>query len=323
MGVVRSFVIALSIAGNAFAQAIEIGAPPGKLVDVGGRRLHLNCTGSGAPTVVIESGASAFAVDWALVQPEIAKTNRVCSYDRAGHGWSDSITAATPRAGVYGELHRLLQVAQERPPYVLVGASMGGLWVRRYQLEYPDEVVGMVLVDPVHEERLFTMFNGQGIAIAELSAEDFRSTIPQRDFPLPVRQAQTGAPFDKLPPDLYAVRINLDKRLIASQPKLVTYDMNLRGAIEQHADLARLRAAGLANPHPLGDRPVVVLSRGINGNQEMWEVHKHAAQISTNWRHSVVEGSGHEVHLFRPDAVILAIRDVLEANRTHAKLPAR
>lgn len=323
MRVPRSIALLLWMAGDAAAQPIDIGAPPGKLVDIGGRRLHLNCTGHGSPTVVMESGGSSFAIDWALVQPEIAKTNRVCSYDRAGHGWSDSITTAVPRASVPAELHRALQVALERPPYVLVGASMGGLWVRRYQLDYPDEVVGMVLVDPSHEARLFTMFRGEAIAIAELSDADFRSTIPQNDFPMRPRQPQTGVPFDKLPADLYALRVNLDKRLIASLPKIVTYNMNLRSAVEQHADLAKLRAAGLANPHPLGARPIVVLSRSLEGSQGMWDVHRQAAQISTNWRHTIVEGSGHEVHLFTPDAVIVAIRDVFEAARTKSRLPAR
>src|SRR3954471_24802761 len=82
------------LAGRGAAQAPDIGPPPGRMVDVGGRRLHLLCSGSGSPTVVLEAGASAFAIDWTLVQNEIAGTNRVCSYDRAGSGWSDSSTAA-------------------------------------------------------------------------------------------------------------------------------------------------------------------------------------------------------------------------------------
>jgi pimeloyl-ACP methyl ester carboxylesterase len=81
---------AVLLAATAAAQPIDIGPAPGRLVDVGGRTLHINCSGSGAPTVIIETGASAFAIDWTLVQPEVARTQRVCSYDRAGSGWSDA-----------------------------------------------------------------------------------------------------------------------------------------------------------------------------------------------------------------------------------------
>src|SRR5213593_3411782 len=99
------------------ASAAELAPPPGRLVDVGGRKLHLHCTGKGAPTVVLEAGASAFAIDWSLVQPELARKNRVCSYDRAGQGYSDP----EPAAGydVVTDLHALLQAAHEKPPYVM------------------------------------------------------------------------------------------------------------------------------------------------------------------------------------------------------------
>jgi pimeloyl-ACP methyl ester carboxylesterase len=116
---------------SAFAQPASPGPPPGRLVDIGGHKLHLYCTGAGAPTVVLEAGASAFAIDWQLVQPEVARNNRVCAYDRLGHGWSDANTGTD--AHVIGNLHSLLQQAGERPPFVLVGASRGGLFVRMYQ----------------------------------------------------------------------------------------------------------------------------------------------------------------------------------------------
>src|SRR5919198_1243925 len=136
------------------AQQPELPPAPGRLVDIGGRRLHLLCSGAGAPTVVLEAGASAFAIDWTLVQREVARTNRVCSYDRAGMGWSDP-SAASTLAGDVRNLHGLLTEAAERPPYVMVGASRGGLLVRLYVADYPDEVAGLVLVDPASEDRLF------------------------------------------------------------------------------------------------------------------------------------------------------------------------
>lgn len=319
-----TFLLALCAAVPLLSQQSEIGPAPGKLFDVGGRRLHLHCTGAGAPTVVIESGASAFAIDWALVQPEIARTNRVCAYDRAGYGWSDPVSDAAPRASIPRELRVLLQTAQEKPPYILVGASMGGLWVRRYQIEYPDEVVGLVLVDPAHEDRLFTFFAGNAVAIASLTAEQVRSNIPPGDIRIPrQRSPQTGAPFDRLPRELYDKRIVLDQRLIAAQPSVVTYEQRLRGAESEHENLATLRQAGLARQHPLGDRPVVVLSRSIGGNQEVWDVHASVARISSNSRHTVVAESGHEIHLFKPEAVIQAIHDVRDAHRNKSALRPR
>src|SRR6185503_7396802 len=140
------------------------GPPPGRLVDVGGRKLHVNCAGSGSPTVVLEAGASSFALDWSLVQPEIARTQRVCSYDRAGSGWSDPRPDVETPARIAADLHAALAAAGERPPYVLVGHSAGGLYVRLYQLEHPNEVVGLVLVDPATEDRLFTLFQGRAVA---------------------------------------------------------------------------------------------------------------------------------------------------------------
>src|SRR5947208_16307807 len=110
------------------AQPEGIGPPPGRLIDLGGRKLHLYCTGSGSPTVVLEAGASAFAIDWSLVQPEIARTNHVCSYDRAGFGWSDPRVEVDTPARVVFYLHAGLAAAGEKPPYVLVRAHFGGIY---------------------------------------------------------------------------------------------------------------------------------------------------------------------------------------------------
>src|SRR5688572_17872496 len=104
------------------AQEVEIGSAPGRLIDIGGRRLHLHCTGSGSPTVVIEAGASSFAIDFALVQPEISKTMRVCTYDRAGSGWSDPRSDVETPIRVVRDLKALLDAAGEKPPFVMVGA---------------------------------------------------------------------------------------------------------------------------------------------------------------------------------------------------------
>jgi pimeloyl-ACP methyl ester carboxylesterase len=127
-------------------------APPGQLVDVGGYCLHLLCEGEGGPTVILESGMPGVPLGWSRIQPEVARFTRICSYDRAGIGWSDA--GPGPRTGrqVVRELHTLLQRAQEEPPYVLVASSFGGHYIRLYASQYPEEVVGLVFVDCSHED---------------------------------------------------------------------------------------------------------------------------------------------------------------------------
>jgi pimeloyl-ACP methyl ester carboxylesterase len=116
--------------------------PPGKMVDVGGYRLHIHCTGSGSPTVVIESGWGDMSASWGWVQPEVAKTSRVCAYDRAGVGWSEPSPHPRTAREFAKELHTLLANATEPGPYVLVGHSLGGYTVRVYAHDYPAEVAG-------------------------------------------------------------------------------------------------------------------------------------------------------------------------------------
>src|SRR5437868_10982633 len=124
---------------------------PGTLIDVGGWRLHLNCTGvahAGQPTVILEAGLGDFSVEWSLVQPGVATLARVCSYDRAGDGWSDIGPSPRTLRQIVDELHRLLERSGERSRYLLVGHSYGGWLAQLYQSSYPADVVGMVLVEP-------------------------------------------------------------------------------------------------------------------------------------------------------------------------------
>jgi len=120
--------------------------PPGQMVDVGGYQLHLYCTGQGSPTVILESGLAGPALQWALVQQEVEKTTRVCSYDRAGLGWSDIGPSPRTSQQMVTELHTLLQNAGIEDPYVFVGHSLGGFNVRLFAYKYPSEIVGLVLV---------------------------------------------------------------------------------------------------------------------------------------------------------------------------------
>ena len=131
---------------------VPIPTLPGSNVDVGGYSLYLYCTGAGSPTVILEAGLEGNSSSWKQVQPEVAKFARVCSYDRAGLGNSDRGPVPRDAKLTTADLHTLLTKANIAPPYILVGHSFGGLLIRRYAFEYPDEVTGTIFVDALHED---------------------------------------------------------------------------------------------------------------------------------------------------------------------------
>src|SRR5437763_9389381 len=145
----------LGLSYQALASAVDAShyPPPGKLVDIGGYRLHINCTGTGSPTVILDAGLGGTSLDWSKVQPAVAHFTRVCSYDRAGYGWSDTGPGPRTSQQIVKELHLLLVHAQINGPYVLVGHSVGGLNMRLYAYRYPQEVAGMVLLDSTSEHQ--------------------------------------------------------------------------------------------------------------------------------------------------------------------------
>lgn len=146
--------------------------PPGRLIDIGGWRLHLNCTGEarpGQPTVVLEAGKGDFSVEWSLVQPNLARSARVCSYDRAGDGWSDLGPHPRTMRQIVFELHTLLERAGEQSSVVLVGHSYGGWLVRLYQATYPAEVVAIVLTDAGANDPWRMMPDGRLVRSSELT----------------------------------------------------------------------------------------------------------------------------------------------------------
>jgi len=297
-------------------------ARPGELVDVGGRKIHMNCTGSGSPTVVLESGAVSFAMDWVLVQPDVAKTTRVCSYDRAGSGWSDPSGHAETAEGTVADLQAALTAAQEKPPYVMVGHSIGGIYVRAYQLRHRGDVAGLVLVDASHEDSWKVPLDGKPVPLWSVTAGQLRATMPQealKDMPLP--PPSTDEPYDKLPPDLLKTRVTFETRLLKSMmattpAQMATMMESMRGTF------AALHAANANGARPLGTRPIVVLTAEHGPDPAFTALEAKLAQLSTNGTQRIVAGSGHEIHLFEPAVVVRAIQDVVDAVR-HGRAIAR
>src|SRR5882724_9279593 len=186
-------------------------SPPGKLIDVGGRKLHLYCTGTGSPTVILMAGGGAFSIDWALVQPKVAQDTRVCSYDRAGLAWSDPGPADETVEQTISDLHILLKNGGENGPYLLVGASVGGIYIQAYQRVFPKEVVGLVFSNS--SNRIGRLVNGKPSLIWELTEEQIRSTFPLTASDKGPAPTNEDDPFDRLPADLRSVRLWLDYKL--------------------------------------------------------------------------------------------------------------
>ena len=318
----KTVLIVSATIGMTLGQQPDIGSPPGRLVEMDGRRIHFICNGSGSPTVLIEAGASSFAIDFSLVQPEISKTNRVCSYDRAGMGWSDPRGTFDTAQRIVEDLHSAIEATGEKPPFIMVGASAGGLYVRLYQLEHPKDVAGLVLLDPATEDRLFTFYQQRPVAIAELTAEQLRTTIPASgSLPIPTRVPQTGEPFARLPPPIYELRVNMDRRLIASLPSAVSAEIVQQTSEAQRAVLARLLKSRSEVNNPMRDIPVVVLTRGLGMSEGLAQNHAALAGLSNNSKHEVVSNSGHEIHLYAPARVIQAVNEVTLAIRQRTRLP--
>jgi pimeloyl-ACP methyl ester carboxylesterase len=281
------------------------------MVDIGSRRLHLYCMGSGSPTVILEHGQSSFSIDWALVQVEIGKVTRVCSYDRAGYAWSERGPATGSVEQSVDDLHLLLRIAKERPPYILVGASIGALYAQGYQRRYPEDIVGLVMDDPAGEEGAKYMVNGKDMPIYEMTGADMRTAFkpllikpPHYDPPTKIEE-----PYDRLPPNLQPAWLWASQKFFAEMDiinDLITAD-SWRG------EFIALRRQRLASPHPLGSMPLIVLGRN---QDETREKDLHAlASLSTAGKLVIAENSGHAIHLYRPGLVVHSIRQVLSAAR--------
>jgi pimeloyl-ACP methyl ester carboxylesterase len=288
------------------------------LIDVGGFRLHIFCTGqlSQNPAVILLHGLGDSSLDWGLVQPEVGRFARVCSYDRAGVGWSDPGPAPRGPLTVAKELHSLLVNAKEIGPYVLVGHSWGGLIARVYASQYPTEVAGMVLVDPTHED-MYWEINGPIVVPRLVTDNEWATMKPKGLSPHGERTvAKLNPPFDRLPSDAQTLRRCL-MSLPLSESQIAGGDVQ-----EMRQDLAEVYA--LTRKKDGGYRvvniPLVVLTKSPNRapgpldaqklkyNDQLGDDLAHASRFG---KHIVASTSDHHIQLTEPDLVINAIRDTV------------
>ena len=290
--------------------------PTGQMIDIGGRKLHLHCTGEGSPTVVLIAGGGAFSIDWALVQPKIAEQTRVCSFDRAGLGWSEPGPAEETVEETVTDLHALLRASGEKGPFILVGASIGGIYIQAYQRAFREDVAGLVFSNSAN--RVGFKGKDKGGLLWELAEADIRSGFPPppstKKDPMPTREDD---PFDRLPPDLQKVRLWLDVRLWEkSDPSKVTPDSLLSWRKEF---LKEFDETEPGKKPPLGTLPVVVVSSNPPAADASRRSRDEAGPrldfLSSNTLHITATGSGHEIHLYQPDRVIEAVRQAVTGVR--------
>jgi pimeloyl-ACP methyl ester carboxylesterase len=303
--------------------------PPGHLVRVNERRMHIHVAGEGTPAVVLESGMGASCLSWTLVQPEVAQFTRAVSYDRSGHGWSDPAHGPRTAQQIAQELHALLDAAGVPGPYVLVGHSFGGYVNRAFAHLYRNEVVGMVLVDSVHPaewenptpEQVRMIEVGLRYAwiaawLARLGFVRFCLGRLARGSPRLGRAAVSAFGRDtaaaaqriageirKLPAPVLPV-----VRSLWSQPK------NFKN-LGWHVATPPVSAAQAAAVSTLGDLPLVVLS-GDHHPAPYADWQRDLAQLSSCGRHVVASDSGHWIHLDHPERVSGAIHEVVAAARS-------
>jgi pimeloyl-ACP methyl ester carboxylesterase len=283
---------------------------PGKLVDVDGHKMHIDCSGDagpkGNPTVILDSGLGDSYISWRKVQPQIAKFVGVCSYDRAGMGYSEPSSRRRTSRVIAEELHALLQAAAIAPPYVLVGHSMGGFDVRLYASLYPSDVVGMVLVDASHPDQ-------QNRFPPELKSME-GTWLRESEF------LEFTMPFGV--PRLLS--------LCDDEPEHSAAECNLHTARESVEEMKAFSqsAAETAATGPLGDIPLAVLSHDpdkpsaelpadlARPTNDAWEkMQEELAHLSTRGTQTIAQNSSHYIQIDRPDLVIDAVHAVVEQAR--------
>jgi pimeloyl-ACP methyl ester carboxylesterase len=297
--------------------------PPGRIYKVNGYGMHLYCTGTGAPTVIVEAGLGNDFISWQKVQPEVAKFARICTYDRAGLGWSEDQPGPHDAEHIARQLHALLTTAGENAPFVLVGASAGGFYARQFVSEYPRQVAGMVFSDSSVPDQVRDMPTGGWTAekARQIHHDNMWDLIKQSTGWARLRGECKG----DVEQGLDAWR-NL-ARAGACRPAYARAGLAEWDEFWHSADQA-------AQAHCCGAIPLVVVSQDPDRPKAGWDAQSIAGQLiwnrlqeslkalSPQSRRIIARGSRHHVMIDRPDVVIGAICQVISDVREHKTDPA-
>jgi pimeloyl-ACP methyl ester carboxylesterase len=334
MFVVSGILLFLGLAAAAGALYQAAGArrgrrlypPPGTVIDVGGQRLHVMWAGSGEPAVLFESGIAASCLSWTRVLREVASFTRACAYDRAGLGWSDPASGPRTLDRMLEEIRGVFAASGVAAPYILVGHSFGAFLTCTYAARHPNEVAGIVLLDPPSEwhevtrEQAYLLWGGiqlsriggllarLGVVRACLALLTGGAPGVPRNFvrifgPTAARTLERMVgEVRKLPPDVHPLVQSL-----WCQPKCFR-------AMAEHLAALEETAAAVAGVTSLPDVPLVIVSSGTQPTGVITR-HRQLACLSTRGRHIVATGSGHWIQFDEPELVVKTIREVVEATR--------
>ena len=304
--------------------------PPGRLIESRRGRLHLVDSGEGYPAVILEAGIAASCLNWTSLRAELAQFTRVCTYDRASLGWSEAAGSARTISEVVSDLHALLAAAQIPPPFLLAGHSFGGLVVRYYAVRYPDQVAGLVLVDPLPANewrhpsgaqwktlRRGVRLSRRGALLARFGVVRFALTLltagARRIPQMVARMASSGTgesaisrlvrEVRKMPPETWPI-----VRAHWCQPKcflgMASYLESLPASSQEAATMSELPAS----------IPVTILSAASATPAQLAERDAIRGR-SHSGKHIIAPAAGHWVHLDEPDLVAQAIREMVEQVR--------
>lgn len=301
-------------------------AAPGRLIDVGGHRLHAICGGAGSPLVLLESGIAASSLSWSLVQPAVARFTRVCAYDRAGLAWSDAPARPPSFVRIVDDLEALLERTGAGGPLVLVGHSFGSFVVRAWACRHPARVAGLVLLDPpldwltMTPQRARLLRGGRqlsriGAVLAHLGVVRACLALLSGGAPgAPRRFVQIFGPtaartlerlvgeVRKLPAEVLP-----SVQALWCQPKCFHAMADYLGALEREG-------AAIAACVPPADVPVVVISSGTQPPDHV-AAHAALAARSAAGRHVVASRSGHWILFDEPEVIVQAVRELVEGAR--------
>lgn len=284
--------------------------PPGRLVDIGGRRMHLLAAGGGSPAVVIIPALASNVLEWVRVQRAAAAETTVIVYDRAGVGWSDPPRGRLTVDAMADDLHALLVTADVKPPYIIAGHSLGGVIARRFQARHPGDVAGMLLIDSSHEDQAQRLPGRPGVRdnITRAARRQFRILGVRRlaaSFGLVDGVNMASLARETVPEHQDAARAIT---LSAKQRRIAVRELLL---------LSRLRG----EPPSFGALPLTVLSAG-NARRRQWsawaawcQLQDELAALSSDSAHMYAVNADHSVHLDDPEVVVQAIRELLRHSR--------
>jgi pimeloyl-ACP methyl ester carboxylesterase len=303
---------------------------PGQLVDIGGRHINMHCAGAGKPTVILMAGLFSWSVVWYKTQPVIAQKTRVCAFDRAAYGFSDPASRPQIISDVVEDLHKALQAGFIPGPYVLVGHSLGGLEARVYAQRWPEEVVGMVLVDtsPAAEGLIdenqpgFDESNGRESYTADMLHCAFLAMHGPLQPSMPKYKdcssvdalpSDTPAALRKVWPQFFTAYYFADKVSLMSSVYTHRYDS------ADHQHLGALPLVVLS-PETTWNTDTPAAARFSRSYQKVWiAMHEALAHLSSRGVHRIIKGSGHQIQLDKPQAVIDAADEVLRQLHAEAK----